>query len=111
MIEFFYEKDVVEKEEELEDLDENESKYYLVTEEEYKLKKILWEVIFKEWIDEQKNKEKIEKMTHKKRLRKSTKAESTIATNAIEAIKNSSKFKKNINMGVIENLFSPKIIM
>ncbi len=72
---------------------------------------MLWEVIFKEWIDEQKNKEKIEKMTNKKRFRKSSKAESTIASNAIEAIKNSSKFNKNINMGVIENLFSPKAIL
>ena len=99
------------KDEELDDLNENEINDFIVDDEEYKLKKILWEVIFKEWIDEQKNKETIEKMTSKKRVRKSSKAESTIATNPIEAIKNSSKFKKNINMGVIENLFSPKAIL
>jgi hypothetical protein len=95
----------------LEDLDENESKNFIVTEDEYKLKRILWEVIFKEWIDEQKNKEKIERMTHKKRIRKLSKGESTVATNPVEAIKNSSKFGKNINMGVIESLFSPKAIL
>lgn len=95
----------------MDDLDDIESKNFIVTEDEYKLKKILWEVIFKEWIDEQKNKEKIEKMTHKKRIRKSSKAESTVATNPIEAIKNSSKFAKNINMDVIESLFSTKAIL
>lgn len=95
----------------MDDLDENETKNFIVTEDEYKLKKILWEVIFKEWIDEQKNKEKLEKMTHKKRIRKLSKAESTLASNPVEAIKNSSKFGKNINMGVIESLFSAKAIL
>ena len=55
--------DIQEVEEELEDMDDNETRNFIVTEDEYKLKKILWEVIFKEWIDEQKNKEKIERMT------------------------------------------------
>lgn len=99
------------KEEELEDLSDSEVQNFIVNEEEYKLKKILWEVIFKEWIEEQKNKEKIQKMISKKRLRKISKAESTRATNPIEAIRNSTKFKKNINMGIIENLFSPKAIL
>ena len=72
---------------------------------------MLWEVIFREWIQEQKDKEKIKKMTSKKRVRKLSKVESIIANNPLEAIKNSDKFKKNINMGVIENLFSSKTLL
>ena len=90
---------------------DDETNDFIVSEEEYKLKKLLWEVIFKDWIDEQKNKETMEKMTTKKRVRKLSKGESTIAPNPAEAIKNSNRFKKNINMGVIENLFSPKAIL
>jgi hypothetical protein len=72
---------------------------------------MLWEVIFREWIQEQKDKEKIKKLTTKKRIRKLSKVDSTIANNPFEAIRNSEKFKKNINMGVIENLFSQKTIL
>lgn len=102
------EKKFMENDEDLSDLDSEEADIYLVNEEEYKLKKMLWEVIFKEWIQEQKDKEKIKKLTTKKRIRKLSKVDSVVANNPLEAIKNSEKFKKNINMGVIENLFSSK---
>jgi hypothetical protein len=95
--------------ESLSEIDEKEVAKYLLTPEEYKLKKLLWEVLFKDWIEDQKNKEPKTKTTKllKKRSRKVSRADTVIAKTPVEAIKNNSdKLKnKNLNFKLLESIF------
>ena len=91
----------------LSDLEENDQSYYFVSSEEYKLKKILWEVLFKDWIDEQKDKKANEKnKTIQKRPRNLSKNENMVNSTPAEAIMNSNKFSKKLNINVLNKLFS-----
>jgi transcription factor IIIB 90 kDa subunit len=81
---------------------------FIVTQEEYKLKKLLWEILFKDWIEEQKEKKKAEKKQVKKRIRKLSKLDTTISRDPVEAIKNSTKFGKKINLNLLNNMFKNK---
>lgn len=81
---------------------------FIVTQDEYKLKKLLWEILFKDWIEEQKEKKKAEKKQVKKRIRKLSKLDTTISRDPVEAIKNSSKFGKKINLNLLNNMFKNK---
>jgi hypothetical protein len=80
---------------------------YILSPEESKLKKLLWEVLFKDWIDDQRNKEPKPKLLTKKRSRKVSRADTVIAKTPLEAIKhNSDKLKhKNLNLKLLESLF------
>jgi transcription factor IIIB subunit 2 len=97
-----------EENEDLSDIDDKEMSKYILTPEEYKLKKLLWEVLFKDWIEDQKSKDhKVKPKTMKKRSRKVSRADTVIAKTPVEAIKNNSdKLKnKNLNFKLLESLF------
>lgn len=84
---------------------------FLVTDDdEYKIKKMLWEFLNKDWIEDQKDKIlKQQKATNiKKRYRKMSSSSNSVANDPVEAIKNSEKFGKKINLTVLENIFSKK---
>lgn len=98
---------IVEKDEPLSDIDEKEANYYFVSDEEYKLKKLLWEVLFKDWIEEQKDKKKAEKKEIKKRERKISKIEPSMNKDPVEAIISSNKFKK-MNVNYLSDMFKMK---
>lgn len=93
-------------EEELSDLEEEDK--YFVSDDEYKLKKILWEVVFKEWIEDQLNKEELKKNEAKKRPRKTSKESYTVCKTPVEAIQKSNKFGRKLNYKHIENIFNKK---
>ena len=85
-----------ELDESLSDIDDQEVSYYILSNEEYKLKKMLWEVLFKDWIEEQKAKEPKKKSFIKKRSRKVSRADNVVAKTPVEAIiNNSDKLKGN----------------
>src|SRR4051794_36202448 len=107
----FEKKQIIEEEEDesLSDIDDCDISKYLLTPEEYKLKKLLWEVLYKDWIEDQKNKEpKNKKALAKKRSRKVSRAETVIAKTPVDAIRNNSdKLKnKNLNFKLLESLFN-----
>ena len=107
----------------LSDVDDEEIEKMILTEEESRLKKIIWDNLNKDWIKDQKRKKrerkekrKMESLTKKKTTRVKSKAlhyietvflESDVkflAKTPMEAIKNSAKFA-NINpLGKIETL-------
>ena len=85
--------------EELSEIDEKEGYNFILTEEEYKLKSMIWDNLFKEWRDEQKTKKEQEKrVLGKKRVRKLTSdLKKEEAKSPEEAIFNSKKFGKKLN--------------
>ena len=91
----------------LSDIDDIESEYFLLSNEEYKLKKLLWEVLNKDWIEDQRN--KIKKDTKKRKRKVVTKQDSFVAKTPLEAIKNS-KFSKKMNLIVLTKLFEEKLV-
>lgn len=97
----------VEEDENLSDLEEKEASFYILSSEEYKLKKLLWEVLFKDWIDEQRDKKANEKKKIiKKRPRNFSKSDIVTHITPAEAIMNSNKFSKKLNINVLNKLFS-----
>jgi len=98
---------IKEEDEYLSDLEEKDASFYILSSDEYKLKKVLWEVLFKDWIEEQKDKKANEKRKSvKKRPRNFSKSENVPNTNPAEAILNSNKFSKKLNISVLNKLFS-----
>jgi transcription factor IIIB subunit 2 len=93
------------EEEELSDIEIEESSLYIVSNQEYKLKKLLWEVLFKDWIEEQKDKKKAEKKEVKKRERKFSKPDTKGLNDPVDAIVNSNKFKK-MNVNFLNTMFN-----
>jgi transcription factor IIIB subunit 2 len=92
-------------EEPLSDLEDEGN--FILSNEEHKLKKMLWEIVFKDWMEEQQYKnESLKKSPVKKRPREHNKIETSISTNPIDAIKKSTKFGKKLNYSFVENLFS-----
>jgi len=100
-------KDKVDDNSDLSDLDDQETKFFLLTNEEYKLKKMLWEVLNKDWIEDQRN--KVKKETKKRKRKMITKPENIVAKTPLEAIKNS-KFAKKMNPSVLTKLFDEKLV-
>ncbi len=94
--------------EELSDIDENEVQKFIVSNDEYKLKKLLWEILFRDWIEEQKEKKKVEKKEIKRKIRKLSRLETTVSRDPVEAIKNSSRFGKKINFNMLNSMFVKK---
>jgi hypothetical protein len=91
--------------EDLSDIDEEEDFNFILTDEEYKLKAMIWDVMFKEWREEQKaKKEKERKELGKKRIRKLTTDEKKEeAKSPEEAIFNSKKFGKKLNKNRVKD--------
>ena len=97
---------------------ENEEYKYIYDKKEYEVRKQFWEIMFKDWIEQQKEKEekggkelKEKKMKAKeprKRIKKMIfKSDGTKKT-AFEAIKSSNKFGKKINYTYVKNIMSKR---
>ena len=96
---------MVKDNEELSDIEDEEASRYIVSNDEYKLKKLLWEILFNDWIEEQKEKKKVEKKQEKKKMRKLSRLETTVSRDPVEAIKNSNRFGKKINFNLLNSMF------
>lgn len=95
-------------------LEEKDEMKYLYTENEYVVRKHIWEIMYKDWLDEQKEKKMMEKLKpsepKKIRIRKISTASTPEGSTPYEAIKNSTKFGKKINYNFVKTLFRKKKI-
>lgn len=89
---------------ELSDLNEDEEQEYLLTKDERKLKKMLWEIVNRDWIIE--NGHKLKKKKNVESKRKYKKAIKIEAENVVEAITKSEKLSKTINTSKLPKLFN-----
>lgn len=91
--------------EDLSDIDDKEDFNFILTEDEYRLKAMIWDNLFREWREEQKmKKEKEKKELGRKRIRKMTSDnKKEEAKSPEEAIFNSKKFGKKLNKNRVEN--------
>ena len=95
------------KNENLSLLGANEEDLYICNNLEYQIKKRIWEIMNKDWLNEQREKkEKMQFLERKKiyRPRKSTTSNITTQT-PYEAIKKSSKFPRKMNLQLLKTLF------
>lgn len=102
------EKNTFVESEDLSEMEDNEISKYIVSHDEYKLKKLLWEILFKDWIEQQNEKKKIEKKNVKKKVRKLSRLDTTVSRDPVEAIKNSNRFGKKINFKLLNSIFVKK---
>lgn len=95
-------------------LEEKDEMKYIYTENEYVVRKHIWEIMYKDWLDEQKEKKMMEKLKpaepKKIRIRKISTASTPEGSTPYEAIKNSTKFGKKINYNFVKSLFRKKKI-
>ncbi len=89
------------REEDLSDIDDKEFQTYFVSSEEYKIKKLLWDTLFDDWIFEQKERKKAKRRENKKRDRSQNKIGES---DPVKSIISSNKFKK-LNPNVLTKLF------
>ena len=103
-------------EEKLSNIPENEDYKYIYSKEEYGVRKQFWEIMFKEWIESQKEKEEKEGKEKKSKVKKESrkrvktmifKSDGSKRTPA-EAIKSSNKFGKKINFSYIKSIMSKR---
>ena len=102
-------------EEKLSMIPENEEYKYLYSKEEYGIRKQFWEIMFKDWIEQQKEKEekegkekKINMKEPRKRSKKMVFKSGSIQKTPYEAIKSSNKFGKKINYSYIKSIMSKR---
>ena len=103
-------------EEKLSNIPDNEDYKYIYSKEEYGVRKQFWEIMFKEWIESQKEKEEKEGKEKKSKVKKEPrnrvkkmifKSDESKRTPA-EAIKRSNKFGKKINFSYIKSIMSKR---
>ena len=101
-------------EEKLSIIPDNEDYKYFYSKEEYGIRKQFWEIMFKDWIRLQKEKEENEEKEKKSKIKKEPrntqkkmifKPDGSKRTPA-EAIKSSNKFGKKINFNLIKSVLS-----
>ena len=102
-------------EEKLSVIPENEEYKYLFSKEEYGIRKQFWEIMFKDWIEQQKEREekegkekKINMKEPRKRNKKMILKSGSIQKTPYEAIKSSNKFGKKINYSYIKSIMSKR---
>jgi len=99
-------------EEKLSNIPDNEDYNYIYSKEEYVVRKQIWEIMFKEWTNSQKEKEEKEGKLKVRELRKREKKEifkfDGSQKTPFEAIKNSNKFGKKINYSYIKSIMSKR---
>ena len=102
-------------EEKLSIIPENEEYKYLYSKEEYGIRKQFWEIMFKDWIEQQREKEekegkekKINMKEPRKRSKKLVFKSGSIQKTPYEAIKSSNKFGKKINYSYIKSIMSKR---
>ena len=93
---------------------DNEDYKYIYSKDEYGIRKELWEIMFKDWIEHQKEKEEKEGKEKKIKVKEPRKRNKKIIVNdgnkksAFEAIKSSNKFGKKINFSYIKSIMSKR---
>lgn len=102
-------------------LEDNDVTNYLYTESEYMVRKKIWEIMYRNWIEEQEEKKMFEKGPRKESVagsssvaNKKTKSRKTsialsqdgLKQTPYEAIKNSNKFGRKVNYCHIKSLFN-----
>ena len=102
-------------EEKLSIIPDNEDYKYIYSKDEYGLRKQFWEIMFKDWIEHQKEKEEREGKAKKrkdkeprKRNKKNIFQSDGIQRTPFEAIKNSNKFGRKINYSYIKSIMSKR---
>ena len=102
-------------EEKLSNIPDNEDYKYIYSKDEYGLRKQFWEIMFKDWIEHQKEKEEREGKEKKKKEKEPRKKNKKnifksdgIQRTPFEAIKNSNKFGRKMNYSYIKNIMSKR---
>ena len=100
--------------EKLSNIPDNEDYKYIYSNDEYGLRKQFWEIMFKDWIDHQKEKEekegkekKKEKQPRKRNKKNIFKSDGSQRT-TYEAIKSCNKFGKKMNFSYIKSIMSKR---
>ena len=94
---------------------DNEEYKYIYSKDEYQIRKEFWEIMYKDWIEQQKEKEeklakdkKINIKPQRKRSKKMIIKPGLIQKTPFEAIKSSNKFGKKINYSYIKSIMSKR---
>ena len=102
-------------EEKLSIIPDNEEYKYIYSKDEYQIRKEFWEIMYKDWIEQQREKEeklakdkKINIKKQKKRTKKMIVKPGLIQKTPFEAIKSSNKFGKKINYSYIKSIMSKR---
>ena len=102
-------------EEKLSIIPDNEEYKYIYSKDEYQIRKEFWEIMYKDWIEQQREKEeklakdkKINIKNQKKRTKKMIVKPGLIQKTPFEAIKSSNKFGKKINYSYIKSIMSKR---
>ena len=101
--------------EKLSNIPDNEDYKYIYNKDEYGVRKQFWEIMFKDWIEQQKEKEekerkekKIKVKEPKKRIKKMIFKSDETQRTPFEAIKSSNKFGRKTNYSYIRNIMSKR---
>ena len=101
--------------EKLSNIPDNEEYKFIYNNDEYAVRKQFWEIMFKDWIEQQKEKEekegkekKLNIKTQRKRNKKMIVKPGTVQKTPFEAIKSSNKFGKKINYSYIKSIMSKR---
>ena len=101
--------------EKLSNIPDNEDYKYIYNKDEYGVRKQFWEIMFKDWIEQQKEKEekerkekKIKVKEPKKRIKKMIIKSDETQRTPFEAIKSSNKFGRKTNYSYIRNIMSKR---
>ena len=101
-------------EEKLSNIPDNEDYKYIYSKDEYGLRKEFWEIMFKDWIEQQKEKEEKEGKEKKKEKEPRKRGKKNIFKSdgnqrtPFEAIKSSNIFGKKINHSYIKSMMSKR---
>ena len=102
-------------EEKLSVIPDNEDYKFFYSKEEYGIRKQFWEIMFKDWIEQQREKEekegkekKLNIKTQRKRSKKMIVKPGAVQKTPFEAIKSSNKFGKKINYSYIKSIMSKR---
>jgi hypothetical protein len=108
-------KDINTADEKLSNIPDNEDYKYIYSKDEYGVRKELWEIMFKDWIEQQKEKEEKEGKEKKVKVKEPRKRNKQMVVNsdgnkksAFDAIKSSNKFGKKINFSYIKSIMSKR---
>ena len=101
--------------EKLSNIPDNEDYKYIYSKDEYGIRKQFWEIMFKDWIESQKEKEekegkekKLKVKEPRKRIKKMIFKSDGSQKTPFEAIKSSNKFGRKINYSYIKSIMSKR---
>ena len=101
--------------EKLSNIPDNEDYKYIYSKDEYGVRKQFWEIMFKDWIEQQKDKEEKERKEKKVKVKEPRKKNKKMIfkpdeaqNGAYDAIKSSNRFGKKINHSYIKLMLSKR---